>query len=70
MIEGKFNSKGTLEIRRGSKLKKQYCYLHQCVPCDDTCPLMSEPVRRSKGTTLEICNQRILIFNEFHDDRE
>jgi len=72
-MEGKIDKKGNLWIKRKSKWKLQF---HSCeeVPCGDWCPLFWEPgelVPTAPGLTLlKICNDRILTFTKFTDERE
>lgn len=71
-MRGKINSDGFLEILCGVEYKRQICPLDpDCGKCGDWCPLFSEP-RGFPGystTCVDICNDKILEFDEFLDNR-
>jgi len=67
-LNGKIDSDGYLYILRGKQYKQQYCRYSGI--CGDWCPQFGEPVIKNKVTIhLKICQNRILEFSNFEDER-
>jgi hypothetical protein len=80
-FKGKINKRGVLEIERAGKFKPMKCKqggliatgiagVIALMACDDDCPLFEEPQPGSFGkVSIKIC-KKILVFDEFIDERE
>lgn len=76
-MKGKIDILGNLQIERKVKYKEQACPFQPFItkdesdiPCGDWCPLFGEPLSNMASlTAIEICTHRILIFDEFEDER-
>lgn len=78
--EGTIDKHGNLHIKRGSNLKMQECrpvgmaVVPHSPPiggsCSDVCSQFGEPDTERGHTVLKICQERILIFTKFSDERE
>jgi hypothetical protein len=85
-MDGKITKNGRLEIKRGKQYKDQVCPFfngEMVTYCGDECPLFGEPAENikyktsagkqdfnEKKTSLKICQDRELEFDEFEDMRE
>ena len=76
-MEGKITEQGTLQIKRGSALKNQFCpYASSTATseekwCGDWCPLFSEPENINGSTYLSLCRGRhIFPKGKFTDERK
>jgi len=78
-MEGKINKNGNLRIKRGRKYKDQYCPYEsssEVTLCGDWCPQFGEPdwYPEAKNwpdtANLNICQNRLLHFNQFKDERK
>lgn len=83
MLKGKIDEEGYLNIVRGKEYKEQLCPLPQFADfdvkyCGDWCPQFGEPLRMQIQSTIDmikqsvdlrICQNRILYFYEFIDER-
>jgi len=80
---GKIDKNGHLFLWRAGKWKQQYCYQSgERVYCGDLCPLFGDPEPGGEismdgkkfhedGTiTLSICDDTILVFDNFKDERK
>lgn len=72
----KIDKNGLLSIERRGKFKSQYCPYSspdshgELINCGDHCPQFSEPDPRIEGeTTLYICDNKAIFFDEFIDER-
>jgi len=76
-MEGKIDKNGKLKIKRGKEYKDQKCPYdirsEQVYICGDHCPQFGEPKNMigsmGKFTALSICQNRILEFEQFEDER-
>jgi len=80
-MEGKIDKDGNLEIKRGKKYKVQACfYSGGEAACGGWCPQFGEPdfyknadgvtdVHESYSALLKICQNRLLNFDKFVDER-
>jgi len=79
-MEGKINQDGVLEIKRGTKMKIMSCQ-YQSAACCDECPKFGEPKgeiwidhwdqnHKIEYTIIKICDERLLKFKEFKDERK
>lgn len=76
-MKGKIDREGYLQIERKVNYKPQHCPIAICgnlnrinSTCGDWCPLFGEPLSNMASlTAIEICTHRILIFDEFEDER-
>lgn len=82
-MKGKIDKKGHLLIKRANKLINQSCMQSPIEDrCGDHCPLFGEVEKQKKSSFLsdlkefrpemryiKICQNRILFFNEFSDER-
>jgi hypothetical protein len=80
-MKGQINTSGQLSIERSGKMLKQECPYYTDRYCGHWCPLFGEPDRfpacndKITGSlyperiTLDICENRTLVFIEFVDER-
>lgn len=72
-MDGKISKDGILYIRRGDKLKKQFCQFCAGDTCGDLCPQFGEPVHvcnnETNAWTFDICQGKHLTFENFTDER-
>lgn len=71
-MEGMISQSGLLYIKRGALIQEQHCpHSREHLHCGDWCPLFREPEvpEGSSVTMLKICNNTILYFNKFRDQR-
>jgi len=78
-VKGKINRSGTLCIERKGTMREQVC-VNTSDSCCDFCPQFGEPRGTCDieglqpadligKTLLKICQNRVLVFDEFKDER-
>lgn len=71
MKEGKIDDTGCLHIKRAGKWVEQYCKADKTHLCSHACPFFGEPMPvRSDSAHLTICENTVLYFERFTDERE
>lgn len=76
-MEGRFNEKGNLEIKRANGWTAATCpFTGGCEPCGSWCPHVTEPIRQDnrkfdrQECVVYICHGKHWKFSDFEDRRE
>ena len=71
-MKGKIDTEGELWVTRGGKGTRQVCPW-DAAKCSHYCPHFGEPyndnIRQPERMNIEICHGKVLVFDEFEDER-